>query len=252
MIQVEEREPRNPLPLIACIIGFLLLAELVGCAFLSKEEIVKQPLPEPEGFSVVKVVEKDDKEAIKLKAENAELVAKIETLSSKTAAEKYETEQTAKQKIYDLQKTHEVEISALEEKLKAANEKAKYPTSAWLWAIISAAIAAVIYAYKHKSFATVALALGGFACLFSLVLAGRDYPQLVIIAPIPFIIVLFWVAYREGIIRDALRACVRGIEIADCKAVKQAVNREDKFGAVELAARKDIDAVKGVKKDEEH
>lgn len=208
------------------------------------------PLPEyPESFSVVAdYATNETSETLATKKELAALVAEIEQIKAKTAEEIYRLMQTARQDLQDAQKQKDVELAALEDKLHQETavvmEQARaktYETGKWLWAIIAAAIACVVYCYKRLNAAAAVLGLIGFVCLFALVLAGQHYPQIVALAPVPFIALLTYIAYRDGLISKALTACVRGIELADDDKTKRAVRKQDKARAIERTARRDID-----------
>lgn len=181
------------------------------------------------------------------KKEVAALVAEIETIKAETQAAVLRLQEGAKQELMDAQKTRDVELAALEEKLRAETaalaERARaglYDFNKWQWAIVAAAIAAVAYAYKRLSLTAALLALGGFAFLFALVLAGRHFPRLVALSPVPFILLLAYAAWRYGVVRRALVACARGIEIADNDGVKLLVRTEPGHEGVETV-RKEID-----------
>lgn len=208
------------------------------------------PLPEyPEAFSVVAdYATTDTKETLATKKELAAIVAEIEAIKAKTADEVYRIQQAARQDLQDAQKQKDVELAALEEKLRqetaVLTEQARartYESGKWLWAIIAAAIACVIYCYKRLNAAAALLGLIGFVSLFALVIAGQRYPQYVALAPVPFIALLTYIAYRDGLISQALAACVRGIELADNDKTKRAVRKQDRANAIERTARKDID-----------
>lgn len=206
------------------------------------------PLPEyPETFAVANPAPEDTPETLATKQDLARLVASIETLKAETAASIYKQAQAAKQEAAGAQKTRDVELAALEEELrvkaKALADSARadtYDANKWLWAILAAAIAAVAYAYKRLSLAAAALALIGFAFLFALVLAGKHYPRLVALSPVPFILLLTYAAWKNGIVTQALHACVRGVEMADDERTKAAIKEQPGADKIEVA-RAEID-----------
>ena len=116
-----------------------------------------------------------------------------------------------------------------------------YDANRWLWAVVAAAIAAVAYAYKRLSLAAAALGLLGFGCLFSLVLAGQHFPRLTALAPAPFVVLLAYAAYKYGVVRRALVACVRGVELANDENTKAAIRMQEGAGEIEVA-RAEMDA----------
>ncbi|MBO6103281.1 MAG: hypothetical protein J6P03_08535 [Opitutales bacterium] len=208
------------------------------------------PLPElPEPLITYTPAPTDTAQDLATKTDLQRLAAQIEQAQADAAAAIYKATQTARAELENAQKKTDVELAALEARLAAqtATETADaqaqiYDANKWLGAIVIAAVAAIVYAYKRLSVGAACVALAGFAALFALVLAGKHYPRLVALAPLPLLVLVAYTAWREGIVRDALRACVRGVELADNDTVKQAISKQDKKGAIERAARKDIDA----------
>lgn len=208
------------------------------------------PLPElPEPLLSYTPAPGDDAAALATKKDLQALAAQIEQAQADAAAAIYKATQAARVELENAQKKTDVELAALEKRLasQTATETADaqaqiYDANKWLGAIVLAAIAAVAYAYKRLSVGAACVALAGFAALFALVLAGKHYPRIVALAPLPLLVLVVYTAWREGIVRDALRACVRGVELADNDAVKQTISKQDKKGAIEKAARKDIDS----------
>lgn len=210
---------------------------------ITRVPVEREPAPLPE-LPEKGDYAQDNAETLKTKIENEKLIAEIEKIKAEGQAKLYEIQRQAKQKIEEVQKQKDIELAALEQKGKIENEQIKattYETGKWLWAIIAAAIACVVYCYRKVNASAALLGLVGFAGLFALVLAGQHYPKLVALSPIPFIILVAYIAYREGLISQALKACVRGIELADNDHVKREVSKQDKGGAVEKTSRKDID-----------
>lgn len=211
------------------------------------------PLPElPEPLLSYTPAPGDNAAVLATKKDLQALAAQIEQAQADAAAAIYKATQAARAELENAQKKTDIELAALEKRLAAQTatetataQAAIYDANKWLGAIVIAAVAAIAYAYKRLSVGAACVALAGFAALFALVLAGKHYPRLVALAPLPLLVLVVYTAWREGIVRDALRACVRGVELADNDTVKQAISKQDKKGAIEKAARKDIDNATG-------
>lgn len=232
--------------------GLVENSDKLGAVEVSRVPIVREelPLPEaPESFAVVaSPATTDTAQELATKLELAELAAKLERLKAETATAIYKQAQAARQEIADAQKTKDIEMAALEERLKSENTAANaakmesvYSANKWLGAIIAAAIACVLYAYKRMNAVAATLGLLGFAGLFCLVLGGQYYPQYLPFAPLVVCPLIVYIAHRAGVLRSALVACVRGVEVADDDFTKQCIRMNDGAKNIEVV-RKEIDA----------
>lgn len=189
-------------------------------------------------FATVTPEASDSAELLTAKAENARLIAEIEYTKAQSGAEINRLMEESKAQIAAQADTHAMEVKALENDIALAKEtkaQAIYPAQKWLWAIIAAAIACVVYSYRALNFAAAAIGLACFAGLFGLILAGQYYPRVVAVLPLPMIALTVYFAHRAGVITAALKACVKGIEAAGDKATKNAVALADDRGAVDKA-----------------
>ena len=152
------------------VIVALLLA---GCSFfglakqantepVSRVPVMREELPLPE-------LEDQVVQKMRQFPEEASEVAKVEVLEAQTAAEVYREKQTAKQEAYDKQKTRDIELAALEDKLrtetKALAEQARaelYDSNKWLWAVLAAGIALIAWAARKFSWGAAMLGLAGW------------------------------------------------------------------------------------------
>lgn len=248
------RNDRLALCAVIVALALALVLLLTGCALLrqstarddlravevSRVPIVREelPLPElPEAFNAIQVAPNDNAEAAQMKKDIAEIVAQIERLKAETAAAIYAIEQNAKITQEAAQKEKDIALAAQEEKGK----QAIYPAREWLGAIIAAAIACVVYAYKRLNLIAAALGLLCFAGLFCLVFAGQHYGQYLPFAPLIVCPLMLYAAHRAGVLRAALVACVRGVEFADDDRTKAQIKEQPDAKKIEIV-RKDIDA----------
>lgn len=212
---------------------------------IERPELPLPELPEESPMLTFSVTPEKTIDDAKITQDLAQISAQIEELKASTSAEIYKINQSTKAEVEAKVKETDIKLAGLENELKTKNEMVKattYDSSKWLWAVVSAAVAAIIYCYKRLNFAAALLALMGFGCLFALILAGQHYPRLVALSPIPFILLLVYIAYRDGLISQALRACVVGIEKGGDAKTKREVSRADRgVGAVERTSRKTMD-----------
>lgn len=212
---------------------------------VERPELPLPELPEESPMLTFSVTPASTTDEARITQELATISASIEELKASTASEIYKINQTTKAEVESKIKESDVRLAGLEQELRTKDEMVKaqtYDSSKWLWAVVSAAVAAIIYCYKRLNFAAAGLALIGFGSLFALILAGQHYPRLVALSPIPFILLLVYIAYRDGLISRALKACVVGIEKGGDAKTKREVSRADRgVGAVERVARKTMD-----------
>lgn len=212
---------------------------------VERPELPLPELPEESPMLTFSVTPTSTTDEARITQELATISASIEELKASTASEIYKISQSTKAEVEAKVKESDVRLAGLEQELKTKDEQVKattYDSSKWLWAIVSAAIAAIVWCYKKLNLAAALLALGSFSFLFCLILAGQHYAKWLALAPVPFIVLLVYISYRDGLISQALRACVVGIEKGGDAKTKREVSRADRgVGAVERVARKTMD-----------
>lgn len=217
---------------------------LSGCALAGD----LPELPEPQGLRAVQVSRADDAEALRLKLDNARLIAEIERVKAEAAAEvrRAKAEQFARERAQAEKAAAEIEALKRDLADKAAvareaGEQAIYPLNKMTLAVLAAALACAAYAYKRMSIGAAVVGLAALFAIYATALAGQWYPRYLAMAPLPLMLVLLFAAWRYGVLKRALVACVRGVELApDNRAVKTEIVMQPGSADIELV-RPEID-----------
>lgn len=224
---------------------FALLA-LTGCA-LSGD--LAREVAEPDGLRAVRVERADDPDALKLKLENAHLIAEIERVKAQAASDVYRAKGEATEARRIEKERHDIELAALKDELARKSALAEereaqaiYPASKMTLAVLAAALACAVYAYKRMSIGMAVVGLTGIFAIYAAVLAGQIYPRYVAAAPLPLLLAVLFACWRYGVLKRALVACVRGVELTqDNRAVKTEIVMQPGASDIEIV-RDEIDA----------
>lgn len=221
---------------IAGMLALLLMALAAGCA---------------DPFAVTAPTVTDNAETLAVKAENARLIAEIEKVKAQSGAEINRIMSQARQDLNAAAEQRDIELTALAERMKNENAAALererediIPVQKSIWAIVSAAIVAVVYGYKRMRWDAIFVSVFGFSVLLGLVLSCKYYPQAVCFLPLPLLIIAGYTAYKMGWLEKANRAMAEAIETSGDKATKQLVHILDTDNAFEKSGRQYADGMK--------